>query len=57
VIVTALNDPEKKQEALSNGAEDYVLKPDLLSVNRTSSIPRSLADGQRTLKCMEHKCS
>ena len=29
VIVTALNDSEKKQEALSNGAEDYVLKPDL----------------------------
>jgi DNA-binding response OmpR family regulator len=29
VIVTALNDAEKKQEALSNGAEDYVLKPDL----------------------------
>ena len=29
VIVTSLNDAEKKQEALSNGAEDYVLKPDL----------------------------
>ena len=29
VIVTALNDVEKKQQALSNGAEDYVLKPDL----------------------------
>lgn len=29
VIVTALNDADKKQEALSNGAEDYVLKPDL----------------------------
>ena len=29
VIVTALNDAEKKQQALSNGAEDYVLKPDL----------------------------
>ena len=29
VIVTALNDAEKKREALSIGAEDYVLKPDL----------------------------
>ena len=29
VIVPALNDADKKQEALSNGAEDYVLKPDL----------------------------
>ena len=29
VIVTALNDADKKQEALGNGAEDYVLKPDL----------------------------
>jgi DNA-binding response OmpR family regulator len=29
VIVTALNDANKKQEALRNGAEDYVLKPDL----------------------------
>ena len=27
VIVTALNDAEKRAEALSNGAEDYVLKP------------------------------
>ena len=29
VIMTALNDATKKQEALTNGAEDYVLKPDL----------------------------
>ena len=29
VIVTALNDAEKRREALSIGAEDYVLKPDL----------------------------
>ena len=29
VIVTALNDSGKRAEALSNGAEDYVLKPDL----------------------------
>ena len=29
VIVTALNDADKKREALSNGAEAYVLKPDL----------------------------
>ena len=29
VIVTALNDAGKRAEALSNGAEDYVLKPDL----------------------------
>ena len=27
VIMRALNDAEKKQEALSNRAEDYVLKP------------------------------
>jgi DNA-binding response OmpR family regulator len=27
VIMTALNDATKKQEALTNGAEDYVLKP------------------------------
>ena len=29
VIVTALNDADKRREALSIGAEDYVLKPDL----------------------------
>ena len=29
VIVTALNDADKRQEALSNGAEAYVIKPDL----------------------------
>ena len=29
VIVTALNDADKKREALANGAEAYVLKPDL----------------------------
>ena len=29
VIVTALNDDDKKRDALSNGAEAYVLKPDL----------------------------
>jgi DNA-binding response OmpR family regulator len=29
VIVTALNDADKRCEALSNGAEAYVLKPDL----------------------------
>ena len=27
VIVTALNDSDKKREALANGAEAYVLKP------------------------------
>ena len=29
VIVTALNDPEKRSEALAYGAEDYIIKPDL----------------------------
>ena len=29
VIVTALNDADKRREALSIGAQDYVLKPDL----------------------------
>ena len=29
VVVTALNDADKKREALANGAEAYVLKPDL----------------------------
>ena len=29
VIVTALNDAQKREEAFSLGAEDYVLKPDL----------------------------
>ena len=29
VIVTALNDADKRREALANGAEAYVLKPDL----------------------------
>ena len=29
VIVTARNDADKKDEALANGAEAYVLKPDL----------------------------
>lgn len=30
-IVTALNDSEKRREALDNGADDYVLKPDLFN--------------------------
>ena len=29
VIVTALNDGEKRRQALELGAEDYILKPDL----------------------------
>ena len=29
VIVTALNDEEKRRQAFADGAEDYVLKPDL----------------------------
>ena len=29
VIVTALNDGEKRRQALALGAEDYILKPDL----------------------------
>ena len=29
VIVTALNDEDKRRQALADGAEDYVLKPDL----------------------------
>ena len=29
VIVTALNDPEKRSEGLANGAEAYIIKPDL----------------------------
>ena len=29
VIVTALNDSEKRRQALADGAEDYILKPDL----------------------------
>ena len=29
VIVTALNDADKKSEALANGAEAYVLRPDV----------------------------
>ena len=29
VIVTALDDAEKRRIALDNGAEDYILKPDL----------------------------
>ena len=42
VIVTALNDAEKKQQALSNGAEDYVLKPDLFE-----RLPELLHPSQR----------
>ena len=42
VIVTALNDAEKKQQALSNGAEDYVLKPDLFE-----RLPELLNPSQR----------
>ena len=30
-IVTALNDGEKRREAMDNGADDYVLKPDLFN--------------------------
>ena len=29
VIVTALNDPEKRSEGLAYGAEAYIIKPDL----------------------------
>ena len=29
VVVTALNDPATRQQALDLGAEDYILKPDL----------------------------
>ena len=29
VIVTALNDEDKRRQAFADGAEDYVLKPDL----------------------------
>ena len=29
VMVTALNDADRRKRALANGAEDYVLKPDL----------------------------
>ena len=29
VVVTALNDPEKRCEALANGAENYIIKPEL----------------------------
>ncbi|AII42639.1 hypothetical protein KR100_04565 [Synechococcus sp. KORDI-100] len=29
VIVTALNDEDKRRQAMADGAEDYVLKPDL----------------------------
>lgn len=29
VIVTALNDGEKRRQAMALGAEDYILKPDL----------------------------
>ena len=43
VIVTALNDADKRREALSNGAEAYVLKPDLFEqlpqLLRTPQIP------------------
>ena len=35
VIVTALNDADKKHEALANGAEAYVLKPDLFEQLRS----------------------
>ena len=40
VIVTALNDAGKRAEALSNGAEDYVL-------------PHNWANGQRQQRCCE----
>jgi DNA-binding response OmpR family regulator len=42
VIMTALNDATKKQEALTNGAEDYVLKPDLFE-----RLPELLHPAQR----------
>ena len=29
MVVTALNDPATRQQALNLGAEDYILKPDL----------------------------
>ena len=43
VIVTALNDADKKEEALANGAEAYVLKPDLFDGNRRATAPKQLA--------------
>ena len=39
VIVTALNDGEKRRQALALGAEDYILKPDLFV--RLSEILRA----------------
>ena len=43
VIVTALNDADKQREALSYGAEAYVLKPDLFEqlpeLLQTRSMP------------------
>lgn len=32
VIVTALSDPQKRQQAMKAGAVDYVLKPDLFAL-------------------------
>ena len=40
VIVTALNDTEKRRQALEDGALDYILKPDLF--HRLPEILRSV---------------
>ncbi len=32
IIVTAVNDNEKRSQALANGAEDYILKPNLFEI-------------------------
>ncbi len=32
VVVTALSDPQKRQQAMNAGAADYVLKPDLFAL-------------------------
>jgi|GEM_PF-581053 len=50
VIVTALNDADKKHEALANGAEAYVLKPDLfeqLPPSRARSADTGTRNGWR----------
>ena len=57
VIVTALNDAGKRAEALNNGAEDYVLKPDLFERLPELLRPHNWANGQQPLKCMKQKRS
>ena len=54
VIVTALNDPEKRRKALNMGAMDYIMKPyifESLSKSSTKLLLRLLQRKNNLRRC------